>query len=96
MFHKGLVTLVTGGASGLGRGTAERFVGQGSKVVICDLPSSQGQEVAGRLGDDAVFVPTDVCSVWQLDLLYILHFAIFQIRVSDEKCLLYKLVLSWR
>lgn len=57
-----MVTLVTGGASGLGRGTVERFVREGAKVVICDLPKSPGEEVAASLGSDAVFVPTDITS----------------------------------
>jgi 3-hydroxyacyl-CoA dehydrogenase / 3-hydroxy-2-methylbutyryl-CoA dehydrogenase len=51
---------VTGGASGLGRATAERFVREGAKVVICDLPKSAGQEVAEQLGENATFSPTDV------------------------------------
>jgi len=59
---KGLVGLVTGGASGLGKATAERLVKEGSRVLICDLPTSAGQEVATELGDNAVFVPTDVTS----------------------------------
>jgi 3-hydroxyacyl-CoA dehydrogenase / 3-hydroxy-2-methylbutyryl-CoA dehydrogenase len=54
--------LVTGGASGLGRATVERFVRAGSKVVLGDLPSSQGQQVANELGDNVVFVPLDVTS----------------------------------
>lgn len=58
---KGLATLVTGAASGLGRATAERFVREGAKVVVCDLPKSRGQEVADQLGENAVFAPTDVC-----------------------------------
>jgi len=53
--------VVTGAASGLGRATAERFVREGAKVVLCDLPKSAGQEVADQLGSDAVFSPTDVC-----------------------------------
>lgn len=57
---KGLVTLVTGAASGLGRATAERFVRQGARVVLCDLESSRGEEVAKEIGGDCVFVPTDV------------------------------------
>ncbi|KAK2190225.1 hypothetical protein NP493_87g13060, partial [Ridgeia piscesae] len=56
----GLVTLVTGGASGLGRGTVERFVREGAKVVICDLPSSAGQDLASQLGENVAFSPTDV------------------------------------
>lgn len=59
---KGLVGLVTGGASGLGRGTAERFVRQGARVILVDLPSSQGEEVAKSLGDDCKFAPADVCN----------------------------------
>ena len=56
-----MVSLVTGGASGLGRATAERFVRGGAKVVIYDLPKSGGDEVAKKLGSSAVFVPGDVC-----------------------------------
>jgi NAD(P)-dependent dehydrogenase (short-subunit alcohol dehydrogenase family) len=56
----GSVGLVTGGASGLGRATAERLVGDGAQVVICDLPGSDGAVVAEKLG--AVFAPTDVTS----------------------------------
>ena len=58
----GRVAVITGGASGLGRGTVERFVQNGAKVVIADLPSSPGQELATTLGDDVLFVPTDVTS----------------------------------
>lgn len=60
MLLQGLVGLVTGGASGLGRATAERFVREGAKVIICDLPKSAGSDVASKLGADAVFVPSDV------------------------------------
>ena len=52
--------LVTGGASGLGRATAERFVREGARVIICDLPKSAGQELAEKLGENATFSPTDV------------------------------------
>ncbi|XP_033223437.1 3-hydroxyacyl-CoA dehydrogenase type-2 [Belonocnema kinseyi] len=59
---KNVVTMVTGGASGLGRGTVERFAKQGAKVVIADLPSSQGASFASSLGDSAIFTPVDVTS----------------------------------
>jgi len=59
---KTAVTLVTGGASGLGRATVERFVQNGAKVILCDLPTSQGNEVAKSLGDNVIFVPVDVTS----------------------------------
>lgn len=59
-FVQGLVGLVTGGASGLGHATVNRFVREGAKIVICDLPNSPGEEVASKLGGNAVFVPSDV------------------------------------
>lgn len=59
---KGLVGLVTGGASGLGRATVEQLLKQGGRVVVCDLPSSGGQELVKQLGQDAAFVPVDVSS----------------------------------
>jgi NAD(P)-dependent dehydrogenase (short-subunit alcohol dehydrogenase family) len=56
------VALVTGGASGLGLATAEALVADGAKVVIVDLPSSDGKAVAERLGAGVVFAPGDVTS----------------------------------
>ena len=54
------MALVTGGASGLGRATVERFVKHGAKVVLCDLPTSPGKEVSDASGENCVFAPTDV------------------------------------
>jgi 3-hydroxyacyl-CoA dehydrogenase/3-hydroxy-2-methylbutyryl-CoA dehydrogenase len=45
---KGLVTLVTGGASGLGLACAKRFTQQGARVIICDLPSSKGSDIVQK------------------------------------------------
>jgi 3-hydroxyacyl-CoA dehydrogenase/3-hydroxy-2-methylbutyryl-CoA dehydrogenase len=60
---KNAVTLVTGGASGLGKATVERLVQQGSRVVLCDLQSSKGHEVAKTIGEDKViFAPVNVTS----------------------------------
>ncbi|XP_067408364.1 3-hydroxyacyl-CoA dehydrogenase type-2 isoform X3 [Emydura macquarii macquarii] len=59
---KGMVGLVTGGASGLGRATAERLVQQGGSAVIVDLPTSDGQSVAKALGEQCIFAPADVTS----------------------------------
>ena len=63
---KGSVALVTGGASGLGAATVRRLFDGGASVVLVDLPSSNGQEVADELngraeaGQSAVFAPADV------------------------------------
>ncbi len=55
----GKVALVTGGASGLGLATVRNLASKGAKVVIVDLPSSKGEQVAEEAGD-SVFVGTDV------------------------------------
>lgn len=56
----GKVALVTGGASGLGRATAERLVRAGARVVVADLPTSDGASVAAAMGDSVRFAPADV------------------------------------
>lgn len=45
---KGLVALVTGGASGLGLACVKRFSQQGARVIICDLPTSKGQDIVDK------------------------------------------------
>jgi NAD(P)-dependent dehydrogenase (short-subunit alcohol dehydrogenase family) len=54
------VAIVTGGANGLGRATAETFVGEGARVVIADLDDAAGEEVVAALGAAAAFKHTDV------------------------------------
>jgi NAD(P)-dependent dehydrogenase (short-subunit alcohol dehydrogenase family) len=54
------VFLVTGGASGLGRATVQRLAGHGARVVLLDLPTSAGAELATSLGEGVRFVPADV------------------------------------
>lgn len=59
---KGLVALVTGGASGYGRATVERLCKQGANVVFCDLKTSSGEDVAKSIGKNSIFIPADVVS----------------------------------
>jgi NAD(P)-dependent dehydrogenase (short-subunit alcohol dehydrogenase family) len=57
---KDAVAVVTGGASGLGLATTKALLAEGAQVVIIDLPSSKGAEVAKELGDRVRFAPGDV------------------------------------
>ena len=54
----GKVFIVTGGASGLGEGTARMLAAAGGKVVVADLQVDRGQQVAAEIG--GVFVKCDV------------------------------------
>jgi len=56
----GISAVVTGGASGLGLATARRLVKGGAHVVLLDLASSGGADVAAELGPTARFVAGDV------------------------------------
>ena len=56
----GNVALVTGGASGLGRATGKALAAAGARVVLVDLPGTDGEAVAEELGGGARFAPADV------------------------------------
>ncbi|MBL0420327.1 3-hydroxyacyl-CoA dehydrogenase [Ramlibacter sp. AW1] len=55
---QGKVFIVTGGASGLGEGTARMLASAGGKVVVADMQTEKGQTVAREIG--GVFVRCDV------------------------------------
>ncbi|WP_175684943.1 SDR family NAD(P)-dependent oxidoreductase [Burkholderia anthina] len=57
---RGNVFLITGGASGLGAGTARMLAQAGGKVVLADLNETAGTALANELG--GVFVRCDVSS----------------------------------
>ena len=52
------VFIVTGGASGLGEGTARMLAAHGAKVVVADLQADRGQRVAADIGGQ--FIKCDV------------------------------------
>ena len=56
------VSLITGGASGLGGATATRFAEHGAKVVILDRDDDKGTKLAAEIGENARFIKADVTS----------------------------------
>jgi NAD(P)-dependent dehydrogenase (short-subunit alcohol dehydrogenase family) len=57
----GSVAVITGGASGIGEATVEKFIAEGANVVIADMQVAKGEALAAAHGDSAVFIRTDVC-----------------------------------
>lgn len=61
------VALITGAARGMGAAHARRFVAEGARVILTDVRTDLGAELARELGAEALFVPHDVASraQWQ-------------------------------
>jgi NAD(P)-dependent dehydrogenase (short-subunit alcohol dehydrogenase family) len=61
----GLVSIITGAASGIGAATAELFAAEGARVVIADIALDKAQAAAERLradGGEAVAMACDIGS----------------------------------
>lgn len=54
--------IVTGAASGIGYGIAERFIAEGASVLITDIDLDAGARAASELGEHAEFITHDVAS----------------------------------
>jgi NAD(P)-dependent dehydrogenase (short-subunit alcohol dehydrogenase family) len=66
------VAVITGGCSGIGLATVQRFVEEGAKVVVGDIDEQRGHQLVGQLGgaDLATFVTVDVTSKEEVDALF--------------------------
>lgn len=49
---KGKVAIVTGAASGLGRGTASLLAKEGARVILTDINEAKGKEAAEEIKRD--------------------------------------------
>ncbi|QNI08587.1 SDR family oxidoreductase [Mycobacterium kubicae] len=65
----GKVAVITGGASGIGRGLVERFLAEGARVVIGDVRDDLGADLAAALGPDTLFQRADVSDPEQVGAL---------------------------
>ncbi|MFY4775334.1 3-oxoacyl-ACP reductase FabG [Metabacillus sp. RGM 3146] len=62
------VALITGGAKGIGKETAKKFLQEGAKVVICDYDQSAGLAILEEFGEDrATFFKVDVTDTAQIE-----------------------------
>jgi len=57
---EGAVAVITGGAGGIGEGTARRFVAEGARCVVADIQDDAGARVADEIG--GLYVHCDVAS----------------------------------
>lgn len=57
---KNKVAVITGGAQGMGRATAERFLAGGAKVALFDINENLGNETVKSLGDNAAYFNVNV------------------------------------
>ena len=63
MRFKNKIVLITGGASGIGKATAEFFAEEGANLVISDVQEDLGKQVVAKLnkeGDKAIFIHADI------------------------------------
>ena len=56
----GRFAVITGGAQGFGRASAERFIASGAKVALWDRDSALGEKTAAQLGNGTIAVQVDV------------------------------------
>ena len=69
----GDAALVTGGASGIGRGIAQALAREGARVVLADVDADRGEGTAAALrteGRDATFIACDLAATGGAERLF--------------------------
>ena len=83
---KNKVAIITGGASGFGKGIVEKFVKEGAKVVIADINYDSAKELQNVIGDSAIAVNVDVSKKNEVDNMIeetVKHFSEVNILVQN-------------
>jgi NAD(P)-dependent dehydrogenase (short-subunit alcohol dehydrogenase family) len=65
---EGKVAVITGGAGGIGRESAQRFASEGASVCLVDLDHSAGKDAAAEIG--GLYVHADVTSRKDVQRMY--------------------------
>lgn len=66
---EGKIAIVTGGATGIGKGIVELFVEEGARIVIADINADAGNALAAELGGQAIFKHANVAEREQVQAL---------------------------
>ena len=61
------VVIVTGGASGFGKGIVEKFITEGAKVLIADINYESARDYANNLGKNAFALKVDVSKALDIE-----------------------------
>jgi NAD(P)-dependent dehydrogenase (short-subunit alcohol dehydrogenase family) len=67
---EGKIAVITGGQSGIGLATAQRFVAEGAYVFVNDLRQSELDAAVRQIGKNVTGIQCDVSNLADLDRLY--------------------------
>ena len=78
------VSIITGGATGIGKATVETFAKEGAKVIFCDINKTQGllnQKKFNNMGLDTFFIQADVSN--ETDVKKMINFVVKKFNKID-------------
>ncbi len=78
------VSIITGGATGIGKATVETFAKEGAKVIFCDINKTQGllnQKKFNSMGLDTFFIQADVSN--EADVKKMINFVVKKFNKID-------------
>ena len=78
------ISIITGGATGIGKATVETFAKEGAKVIFCDINKKQGllnQKKFNSMGLDTFFIQADVSN--ETDVKKMINFVVKKFNKID-------------